>query len=205
MRMIARVVGLALVLGMSACAAVLAATWTASFEGGTLSLSADEIGWKVSNTVCILEGNAHIKDTNKVAKTVLDAYADTVTVTLFSEPAGQRGSVELIKSIEFVGPVRICQTSQKAMIDEKTGEQSTVTATADVRADDARYDGATHMACLEGNVKMTMTDPSSPFEGPVVVTGEAAAVNLDPNPGPDDFRYKVSKARLEATPKAKED
>ena len=91
------------------------------------------------------------------------------------------------------------------MIDEKSGEQSTVTATLDVQADEARYDGVKLVAYLEGNVKMTMVDPSSPFEGPAVATGKAAAINLDPNAGPDDFRYRISEARLEATLKAKED
>jgi len=86
---------------------------------------------------------------------------------------------------------------------DANGVISKTTATAD----SADFDGATNLAHLVGNVKITNDNPAL-FAEPAVMVGDKATVNLAPNPGPDDFRFRVESSpgvsSITVTPKAKE-
>ena len=160
------------------------------YENGTLKISADEeIDVSVSG-VAIAKYNVHLNDVNRLTNSTLDAFATTMTVTLFLKPTRDGAVTDIIKFAEFAGPVKIVQTARKTVKDESTGEETTVVTTMEVTADNATYDGAKKMAYLTGNVKATYTDPSE-LVGPATFIAHEATINLDPNPGPNDLRFRI--------------
>ena len=185
-------------------APVFAVEITLPYENGTLSISADkEISENVKGVV-IAKHNVHLKDVNRLTNSTLQVFATTMTVTRFLKPSRDGAVTDIIRFAEFAGPVKIMQTANKTIKDERTGEETTVVTTIEVTADNATYDGVEQTACLSGNVKGIYTDPSE-LVGPATFIAEEAIINLDPNPGPDDLRFRIrgEPSRLTGTMKNK--
>ena len=197
-------IALTICLWTAAFTSASAATVTLNYTGGNVFISAAEI-IRQGETRLILKGAPCFKDTNTAAKTVLEASAETITLTFFAGKSSKAGAMALIKSAEFVGPMNISQVAESTVVDASTGDTTTFTTKTDIRADNANYDGAEKMAHLSGNVAITYDDPSVPYTA--VAIGDQATINLDPNPGPSDFRLSISSSpgvsRFEATPRPK--
>ena len=201
------------------CAPVFARS-TFRTTDGAVDLEADTIsGLGAPKTV--LSGSAHVKLVDKAAGTVFEADAATITIVQFVKPktdgdkqaAKPKAADDIgmglsnIKSVDFVGPVKITYIRPKEMVDE-SGAKSKVMNQMDANSDSANYDGAKQMAYLRGNVTMTVTDPTL-YQSPAVATCALVELNMKPNPGPDDFVWRISTpngvSRLEATPLPKEE
>ena len=184
-------------------APAFAAMITYEYEGGTLSISASEIEQKGAANL-VFKDNAHLKDVNRIGNSTLEAFARTITVKFAPESRRDASVTDIIGSARFAGPVRITQVARKTVKDERTGEETTVVTTMEVTADNATYDGATMMADLTGNVKATYTDPSK-LKGPATFVAHEATINLDPNAGPNDLRFRIrgEPSRLTGTMKNK--
>ncbi|OFX17605.1 MAG: hypothetical protein A2Z18_10320 [Armatimonadetes bacterium RBG_16_58_9] len=183
------VVGLVILMTGAAASDALAVTVTIPYKGGTVTINATEIEG-IGEVKHVLKGNAHFKDVNTTTNSTLEAFAREITITLFQKPSSKGAATGFIRSAEFAGPVKISQTSWKAVEDETTGQKTNVETAMEATADQARYDGAKKMAYLTGNVRATYTDPSL-FQGPATLTGDEATINLDPNLGPDDLRFAI--------------
>ena len=170
----------------------------------------------------ILKGSAHVRLADKLTGTVFEADAATITIIQFppakkGEPAKAAadkkadavGGLNLsdIKSVEFVGPVKMTYIKPKEVIDA-SGRKATVMTQMDANSDAANYDGTKQMAYLTGNVTMTLMDPTM-YESPAIASGDLIEVNMKPKPGPDDLIFRISTpggvSHLEATPLPKEE
>jgi len=160
-----------------------------------LKLEAGEISILTSRV--ILNGSARVRSQDKIKKTSFDASAKKITADFFpAENSGPKLSgVSAVKSAVMDGPVKIVYTEQDA-------NGNTVKTTA--MADSATYDGAEQKAYLLGNVRIVNEDPTQ-FEEPSVMTGDRGMINLKPNLGPEEVRYKIESApglsSVEVTPK----
>lgn len=176
----------------------LAATYKSS--DGALTLSARTIDVKAD--ALLASGKAHVHFADPVAKASLEADADKITVVVGSNKSGKtaKGAIgsTALKSVTLAGPVTMVYT-----FSDSSGGISKVTATAD----NADFDGATNMAHLTGHVKIVNENPAM-FAEPAVMVGDKATVNLSPNPGPEDFRFRVESSpgvsTITVTPKPKE-
>ena len=171
-------------------------TWKSS--DGTMSISASTID--IGSSKIVARGNAYVKSADKLTNRIFEACAGSITVTLFSAPGAKGGpaGLDLIKSADFSGPVKLVYTLT---------EQGTPTKTIAL-ADQATYNGTDKIAYLLGNVKITNENPSI-FDAPAVMTGDKATINLKRMLGPDEFRFRVEStsgvSRIEATTKTKDD
>ena len=90
------------------------------------------------------------------------------------------------------------------MKDPSTGTLVKTTATST----SATYDGKERTAYLKGNVKIVNENPAV-FDGPAVMTGDEATINLKPKLGPDEPLFSIKSSpgvsRIEVTPKPKEE
>lgn len=168
---------------------------------GSLTLSARTID--VNSDRLIAVGKAHVHRADAVNKTTLDAEADKIVVVVASTPGGKAVKKSpvgktAIKSADLTGTVKLVYRAVDA-----NGVTSKITATSD----NADFDGATNLAHLVGNVKITNENPAL-FAEPAVMAGDKATVNLTPNPGPDQFRFRVESSpgvsTITVTPKPKE-
>ena len=170
-------------------------------DGSAIVISAVEIAGIGSDKV-VLSGKAHVKSFSKEAKSSMDAQADKIVVTLFSSPAAKNKSAQqsLFKSAELTGSPQMVYCT----VDPNTGSQVKTTATSNC----ATYDGKDQMAYLKGNVKIINENPSL-FNGPAIMTGDEAKINLKPNLGPDEERFNIKSSpgvsKIEVTPKSKEE
>lgn len=170
-----------------------ATTYTSS--DGTFSLSAKSV--EIYSARLVASGNAHVKWLDRANKTTLDANAEKITVTTMQAPKGDKNakSTTVVKTATLLGPTRMVYTFVDA------SGPSKVTATAD----NADYDGATNLAHLTGNVRISNENPAL-FAEPATMTGDSAVVNL--KPGPDDFRFRIESSpgmsTITATPQPKQ-
>jgi lipopolysaccharide export system protein LptA len=175
-----------------------AATYKSS--DGTLTMSARTIDMRAD--ALLASGKAHVRFADPVAKASLEADADKITVVVGSSKSGKtaKGAIggAALKSATLAGPVTMVYT-----FPDSGGGISKITATAD----NADFDGATNMAHLTGHVKIVNENPAI-FAEPAVMVGDKATVNLSPNPGPEDFRFRVESSpgvsTITVTPKPKE-
>lgn len=146
----------------------------------------------------IFTGDVHFWSANKVAKTAIDIRSSKMTVQTASGAKTHATGLDLVKSADFVGPVKIVYSS--------VATDGTPTKTT-AEADNATYDGATKLVHLVGNVKITQEDRSQ-YEEPVVATGDKATVNLKQELGADEFRFRMESSpglsKIEVTPAQKE-
>lgn len=164
---------------------------------GTLTLSARSV--EIYTDKLVAAGKAHVKWVDPQTKATLEADAEKIVAKVAvgkgAKPA--KGSTP-VQSADLTGPVKMVYT-----IVDANGATSKIVATAD----SADFDGATNLAHLVGHVKITNENPAV-FAEPAVMVGDKATVNLAPNPGPDDFRFRVESApgvsSITVTPKAKE-
>ena len=172
-----------------------ATTWNS--DDGKIHVEASEIEYGLAKVTAT--GSVYVKSIDKETGKVFEANADKIIVVLFSSKtkSGGPSGLESVKSADFIGHSKIIYTSN---------EQGTATKTVAV-ADKATYDGNEQLAFLNGNVKIT-NENQSLFNGPTVMTGDKATINLKHTLGPDDFRFKVETingvSKIEATPKQKE-
>ncbi len=181
------------------CAFVLVAPGFASTyksQDGALVVSARAIDMKADALVA--SGKAHVHYADSVAKSILEVDAEKITVVIAKKSATNSNSKTALKSAVLAGPVKLVYTSP-----DSNGSISKITATADC----ADFDGVTNLAHLTGNVKIVSVNPSM-FVEPAVMVGDKATVNLMPNPGPDDFRFRIESSpgvsTITVTPKPKE-
>lgn len=145
----------------------------------------------------VAAGSAHIRSHDAVTKTTLDAYATKIVVSVARVPKGKTGTP--IKSAELTGPVKMVYVAV-----DPSGVMSKTVATAD----NADFDGTANVAHLVGHVQITNENPAL-FYQPAVMCGDRATVNLSPNLGPDDVRFRVESSpgtsSITVTPKPKEE
>ena len=154
----------------------------------------------VYKTKMVAVGKAHVHYVDPATKTSLDADAEKIVVTTMTLPAPKGAknakAVTAVKSATISGPTKMIYT----FVDPKYGP-SKATATAD----DADYDGTTHLMHLVGNVTI-VSENTALLAEPATMTGDKATVNL--MPGPEDFRFRIESApglsTITATPKPKE-
>lgn len=180
-----RAIALALIILVLLVGPTLAVTYKSA--DGTLALSASRID--VTSNGLTAVGKAHILWADKAAKTVLDADAEKMLITLMPEPApdpkaappkGAKATKSMVvKSATLTGPVK--------MVYVVTDAEGKSTTTAN--ADNADFDGVTNLARLVGRVKIVNENPAL-FSEPATMTGDKATINLKPS-GPDDFRFRV--------------
>ncbi len=189
-----------LMIVLTASAAVAQVT-TGEFkapDGSTIVISAVEIEGFGSPKM-VLRDKAHVKSFDKTGGTTMDAQADKIVVTFLTGSGGQQ-AINSIKSAEFTGSPKITYTTK----DPQTGATVRTVATSKT----ATYDGVAQMAYLKGDVKVTNENPAI-FQGPAVMTGDEATINLKSNIGPDEVRFRIRSnppgvSTIEATPKPKE-
>lgn len=170
-------------------------------NGSTIVISAPDIEG-IGSTRIVLRGGAQVKAFDKATKACMDARADKIVVTLFGSPgSGVTADAQgPFRSVEFTGSPQIIYTT----IDPETGKDVVTTATST----GATYNGMEQMAYLKGNVKIVNENPAV-FEGPAIMTGEEATINLKPSLGPEEMRFRLKStqgvSRIEATPRPKEE
>lgn len=168
---------------------------------GTVALEARVV--EVGDSKAVASGKAHVRRSDPTNKAiVMEAYAEKIVVTLL--PAQSKKTAKglmaggSIKSVDFTGSVKMVYAGP-----DSSGAMTKMTACADT----ATFDGATNMAYLVGNVRITNENPSL-FAQPAVMAGDKATVNLSPNLGPDAYRFRVESSpgvsSVTVTPKAKE-
>ena len=192
---------LTLILAMVVIASsAFAATYKSS--DGKVSFTAPSI--EFGNYKITAKGPASLDASDKGKGMALTAKADSVTVAFFSSKTGSKsGIMGSIKAAEFTAKAGGKITITYSFVDGAGVKISTVAT-----ADKAVYSGADNIMTLEGGVKITHTNPSV-FAEPTVLTGDTAKVNMKPNIGPDDFKFKVEAkegvSTIEAHPIIKED
>lgn len=164
-------------------------------SGNTIVISAVEIEG-IGSTKLVLKGKAHVKSFDKTTNTTLDAAADKIVVMLLTATDGARN---IIKAAELTGSPKIVYTS----IDSSTGKPVTTTATSTT----ATYDGVQQVAFLKGNVRIENENPAL-FEGPAVLTGDEATINLKSSLGSEEVRFRIKSeppgvSTIQAVPKSK--
>lgn len=184
----------AAVCALAAAGAALAAS-TGSYQladGSTLNISASTFDFLGTSKI-VLRQNARVKMINSAARTMFDAQASKIVVSLAPASGKPGATATAIESVDMTGPVDMLYTA----VDPKTGVRSTTTA----RSDSAFYDGSTQMATLTGSVKVTGDNPYA-----FTMQGDKATVNLKPEIGADELRFKVESSpgvsRIEVTPKS---
>ena len=176
-----------------------AATYKSS--DGKVSFSAPSIEY--GNYKISAKGLALLDASDKAKGITLTAKADAVSVTFYSSKTGAKaGMMGALKAAEFTGNVTI---TYKVM-----GADNVPVTTVAV-AERAVYSGADNIMTLEGKVKkvtITHTNPSV-FSEPTVLEGDIAKINMKPNLGPDDFKFKVEAregvSKIEAHPIIKDE
>lgn len=168
---------------------------TVNFKGG--SGSGSSIGGTPDTGKYVIEGRAHIQFSDTAAKTSFSSDASKIMIQLYTSGAkASAKGLDNIKSTTFLGPVKIVYSTTANGVFNKT------VATAD----SATFSGDDKLAHLKGNVRVQSEDP---VHGSTVMTGDEATVNLNPNLGPDDFRFRVESSpglsTIEVTPKAGEE
>ncbi|MBO7393577.1 MAG: LPS export ABC transporter periplasmic protein LptC [Abditibacteriota bacterium] len=184
----------ALILILAALAissSAFAATYKSS--DGRISFSAPALEY--GNYKVSAKGNAVIDASDKAKGTALTAKAANVSIGFYSSKNGSKtGIMGTIKSAEFSGGITITYK-----VTDAEGTPITTVATADR----ATYTGADNIMTLEGNVKIVHTNPAV-FTEPTILTGDTAKINMKPNIGPDDFKFRVEAkegvSRIEAHP-----
>ncbi len=166
-------------------------------SGSTIVISATEIEGIGSNKL-VLRGKARFKSFDKATNTTLDVSADKIVVLLLTAADALRN---MVKSAELIGSPKIVNTS----VDSSTGKLVTTTATSTT----AVYDGVQQIAILKGNVRIENENPAM-FDGPAVLTGDEATVNLKSSLGPEEFRFRVKSeppgvSTIQVVPKSKEE
>ena len=150
-----------------------------------------------SDNKLVAIGKAHVRSHDPIAKTTLDAYAEKIVVIIAKVPKGKTGSP--VKSANLTGPVKMVYVAV-----DSAGVTSKTIATAD----SADFDGTANVAHLVGNVKITNENPAL-FSEPAVMCGDRATVNLAPNVGPDDVRFRLESpsgtSTVTVVPKPKEE
>lgn len=184
---------ISLILWLICAQTASAATYTSPDSSVVVTASTIEL----SQGRVSAAGKARIVAVDRATGTRLEADAAKIQV-VFASGAATRPGLGSVQSAEMTGPVSLVYVSQK------TGEPPVrVTASAE----SASYDGATGIARLAGGVKITSDDPVR-FAAPAVMTADTALVNLAPEPGPDDFRFRLESSpgvsRIEVTPKPQE-
>ena len=185
----------ALLLAVSSLAAVPVSAATYKSTDGRIVVSATTIDFGASQVVA--RGKARVKTADSATKTDFEAEADKIVVYLYSSSTSKTGTGMLgsVKNVDLSGSVKLIYDTV-----DPSGAPTKTIATAK----NAIYNGGDNAAYLNGEVKVTHTNPAA-FEGPVVMTGDKATVNLKPNLGPEDFRFRVETpsgvSRIEATPK----
>ena len=116
----------------------------------------------------IASNSVYLKLVSKADRSLFEANADTMTVITFEDIFGKttRKGLELIKSADMAGPVKIVYVKT----DPATGSRTTTVSTADK----AFYNGADMSMKLTGNVKIVSEDP----KGTTVMTAEVATAYL---------------------------
>lgn len=174
--------------------------------GKNVKASAKDIGMDFARGKYLLKGSARIKSTDEATHTSFDAKASKILVNalLAGEPKGKGAGLGAIKNATMTGPVEIVYVEFVKNADYPDGTKVVTTATAN----SASYDGATQLAQLVGNVKIVSENPSM-FQKPSVMTGDKAIINLKPDLGEDEMRYRlestsgVSTMDITPTPQAK--
>jgi lipopolysaccharide export system protein LptA len=166
-------------------------------SGNTIVISAVEIEG-IGSTKLVLKGKARVKSFDKKTNTTLDAAADKIVVMLLTATDGARN---IIKAAELTGSPKIVYTS----IDSSTGKPVTTTATST----NATYDGVQQIAFLKGNVRIE-NENLALFEGPAVLTGDEATINLKPSLGSEEVRFRIKSeppgvSTIQVVPKSKEE
>lgn len=184
----------AAIIAVALAALSMGALWASTLTIRSINASASEISIRTSSV--ILNGSAHVISQDKVTKNSFDAVAEKMIVNFYSGSGkGKVSGLAAVKSAVMDGPVKIVYTEVDA-----SGNTVKTTATAD----SATYDGSDQMAHLVGNVRIVNENPAE-FEEPAVMTGDMATVNLKPNLGPDDLRFKVEStpglSSIQITPK----
>ncbi len=178
-------------------AALSGAAHCATYKMRGINAVAGTISGTAANTIT-LSRSVHIQSEDKVAKTSFDVTANMIILNFFktAQQKNKMAGMTSVKSATMDGPVKIVYTE----VDVK-GNTIKTTATAD----NARYDGVAQMAHLIGHVKIVSENPEK-FEEPAVLTGENADVNLKPNLGEDEVRFKVESttgvSTIDVTPRA---
>lgn len=192
----------AIMLIIIATAAISATVTYTAADGSTVVISAASIDVGSSFAQYVLTGQAHVKTFNKTTKTNMDASADKIIANLFATPGDKnaKSNQGVIKSAELIGsPKLIYQT-----LDPDTGKIVTSTATSKA----ATFDGKQQIAYLEGNVRVENENPAL-FQGPAIITGDKVTVNLRPDIGPNEPRFKIESnegiSKIEAIAKPKEE
>ena len=179
-----------------ASAVLLSAQAPVKYEFRNIKASASSIGGSLESLKLILSGSAHIETVDKATKTTFEADASKITTTFFSAKIKAQG-LGAVKNATMQGRVKLVYVTVDA-----SGNPVKTTATADK----ATYDGADRLAHLTGNVKIVSENPAV-FAEPAVMTGDTAVVNLKPNLGPDEMRFRVEsspgQSTIEVTPAAK--
>jgi len=175
----------------------LAVTYKSS--DGSLALSARTIDVSAKADSVIASGKAHVHFSDPVTKTTLEADAGKIVVVVFSSKTGKSAVGRTsIKSADLSGPVTMVYT-----FPDSSGGISKITATAD----SADFDGTSNVAHLTGHVKIVNENPAV-FAEPAVMVGDKATVNLSPNLGAADYRFRVESSpgvsTITVTPKPKE-
>jgi len=170
-------------------------------DGGTIAIQCVEIEGIGTDRI-VLRDSARTKLFDKAGALVFDAQADKIIVTFFTNAGKntEKANAMIVKSAELVGSPKIVYTSK----DATTGVVMTTTATS--RA--ATFDGTEQAAYLTGDVKIVNENPAL-FEGPAVMTGDEAMVNLKSPLGPDDVRFRIRSnppglSKIQASPKPRE-
>ncbi|MCX6343699.1 MAG: hypothetical protein NT018_01335 [Armatimonadetes bacterium] len=181
------------ILGFVFLAASIGAAHSATLKVRDINAVADTI--LVTESKLKLSGAVRIQNENKVAKTSFDATAKNMVANFFQKADGKAKAMGMtsIKSATMDGPVKIIYTE----LDDK-GKSVKTTATAD----NATYDGVGQIATLVGHVNIVRESA----EDSLVLTGDTGYVNLKPNLGEDETRFKVESATgvstIDVTPKA---
>lgn len=195
-----RAAALALIILVLLAAPGLAVNYKSA--DGTLTLNAGQID--IHSDKLVATGKAHIRWVDGVRKTVMDADASKMVITIMSEqttpaansknPKAAKSVRTVIKSAALTGPVKMVYVTTDA------SGKSTITA----NADNANFDGKANLACLLGNVRIVNDNPAL-FSSAATMNGDKATINLKPS-GPDDFRFRIEtspgNSSISVTPKA---
>ena len=192
----------ALILVFVAASAASAATARVKLaDGSVLEISAsqiDGIGQFLSTVT--LKGEAHLKTVGSTGSDTLEAQADKIVVAFSRKTDPKQAGQDMIRSADLIGSPQLTYVTK----DPSTGALVKTTATST----SATYDGTTRTVRLKGNVKIVNENPAV-FDGPAVMTGDEATINLRPKLGPDEPLFSIKSSpgpsRIEVTPKPKEE
>jgi len=151
-------------------------------DGGTIAIQAVEIDGIGSDTI-VLRERARTKLFDRSGVLVFDAQADKIVVTLLLGAAKTAdGKDSSVRSAELIGHA----TMNYVATDPETGAPIAITATGK----SAKFDGLERNATLSGDAKI-IYENAAVFDGPAVMTGDEAMVNLKTSIGPEDVRFRI--------------